>query len=787
MKAIPDDFQINGLVEGDELNKAAKSRGKLYERTRTVSKDKFEELEKEGWSKFVSASKVARGSVKVAKYKPSSVVFEDEVWSIFYKMGFTEMNVKSNTFVIPRYNNGVEKQIDVYARSGNTICIVECKSAENPNTSSSKANIRSAISGIIEMRQHINNSIYKHYSNQGNTDRYTILWILALKNIYLTENDRSMVDNENIIVIDTDLINYYKQLSDDFRASAQYLFLGDLMPNREIPGLTGNPIPAIRGKMGGQIFYSFLIEPERLLKISYLAHHGKSNAETLETYQRMAKRSRLNKIAQYIQEKPGGIFPTSIVININSESKSFKFESGKDMKAENAVLGNLYLPTRYHSTWIIDGQHRLYAYSGLEEAKTATLPVIAFVDLPASYQKKLFVDINGEQKSVPKNLLISLYAALKKNSPLASERLKAMSSTIILSLNEDEKSVFYHQIADGNGNVGKILTMTNLSDELNYTKLLGSVPKTTADKGIIIPGPLYRNNYDDTCKHAKEVICEYYNVFRKNEAIQTQWALGDDGYINSNTGIRSTLRLLGYILDHLKNQGIEVSYRDAKKLMVDIEPYLLPVIEFLENAPESKLNELRRLSGKAGITTNTHNFVMIINKKYPDFQRKIAESYEKEYTEFDEMKNQKAYGIGSKLERQINSYVIVILKNHFGTNIGDWWGHGVPLKIQQEAAKLAVEKGDYSQNYAEQLNLIHLKQIISENWDLFDDVFTIDARPNDRKETRLKWFNDFNKIRNRYSHVNGVITDEDITFLEKISAEFNGNISKLKLYHDIDS
>jgi len=787
LKAIPDDFIINGLAEGDELKKAAASRGKLYEKTRTVSKDKFEELQKEGWSKFNSSGKVARGYVKVAKYKSSPVVFEDEVWSIFNKMGFTEMNAKSNTFVIPRYNNGVEKQIDVYARSDNTICIVECKSAENPNTSSSKANIRSAISGIIEMRQHINETIYGHYKNQGNTDRLTIIWILALKNIYLTEKDQSMVDEANILVMDTDLIDYYKQLSTDFRSSAQYIFLGDLMPNREISGLTGKPVPAIRGKMGGQTFYSFVIEPERLLKISYLAHHGKSNAETLETYQRMAKRSRLNKIAQYIQEKPGGIFPTSIVININSDSKSFKFEPAQDMKNENAVLGNLYLPTRYHSAWIIDGQHRLYAYSGLDEANTATLPVIAFVDLPASYQKKLFVDINGEQKSVPKNLLISLYAALKKDSPLASERLKAMSSEIILSLNEDEKSGFYHQIDDGNGKVGKILTMANIADELNDTKLLGSVPNKPKDKGTIIPGPLYWNNYDDTCKHAKEVICEYYNVFRKNEAIQTQWALGDGGYINSNTGIRSTLRLLWYILEHIKSQSIDVSYRDAKKLMVDVEPYLIPVIEYLSTAPENELNNLRRLSGKAGIKTNAGKFAVVINKKFPDFQQKIVDIYEKENPKFDETKYQKAFGIGSKLERQINNYVVIILKDHFGNNVDDWWGKGVPKKVQLDAVKLAAEKGDYSQNYAEQLNLIHLKQIISEKWDLFNDVFTIVASDNDKKETRLKWFDQFNKIRNQYSHVGGFIKDEDIAFLEKISAEFSGNISKLQLYHDLDS
>ena len=72
------------------------------------------------------------------------------------------------------------------------------------------------------------------------------------------------------------------------------------------------------------------------------------------------------------------------------------------------VLGELYLPNIYQCAQVIDGQHRLFAFSNLDEAMTATIPVIAFENLNSTTQAQLFIDINGEQVKVPKNQLLDL-------------------------------------------------------------------------------------------------------------------------------------------------------------------------------------------------------------------------------------------------------------------------------------------------------------------------------------------------------------------------------------------
>ncbi|MDY6864959.1 MAG: DGQHR domain-containing protein, partial [Halobacteriota archaeon] len=112
----------------------------------------------------------------------------------------------------------------------------------------------------------------------------------------------------------------------------------------DIPDLI-EPVHAIKGKMGKVVFYSFVMEPEKLLKIAYIAHRGKTSGASIETYQRMARKSRLKKIAEYIHEKEG-IFPTSIVINIET-NRPLRFDNAAEMAGNNAVLGTLYMPTKF--------------------------------------------------------------------------------------------------------------------------------------------------------------------------------------------------------------------------------------------------------------------------------------------------------------------------------------------------------------------------------------------------------------------------------------------------------
>ncbi|MGI5981746.1 MAG: DGQHR domain-containing protein [Dysosmobacter sp.] len=119
-------------------------------------------------------------------------------------------------------------------------------------------------------------------------------------------------------------------------------------------------------------YYSFSIEPEKLLKIGYVLHRSEANSSMMPTYQRLIKKSRLTAVRKFINEEHG-YFPNSIIISIDSK-KPLQFDrSEKQVPNAVADLGILHLPQQYRSAFIIDGQHRLYGYSDSPYAMTYAL------------------------------------------------------------------------------------------------------------------------------------------------------------------------------------------------------------------------------------------------------------------------------------------------------------------------------------------------------------------------------------------------------------------------------
>jgi len=760
-------INVEGMVEGEELIKAARKRAIKYT-YKKVPKEELEYWIDQGWEKY---DRITKTHVKLKKEKNVGPAFEDQVWSIFYKMGFSEMN-KDSKFSIQRYDTGVGKQVDVFAREEQCICLIECKSAEKPH---SKVSLGKDIHEIEAIRHYVEETIFAHYKNKDNLQKFKIIWILALKNIDLNENDKERAKGAGIVVIDDSMIEYYSEISKHFGNSSKYQILGDLIPHREIPNLL-EPVPAIKGKMGNTEFYSFVIEPEKLLKISYLSHRGKTNEDSIRTYQRIANKTRLKKIAEYIHNK-NGIFPTSIVINLEDQ-KGIKFETAQGMAGKNAVLGQLHLPNQYHSAWIIDGQHRLYAYSDLEEAKTATLPVIAFVNLRPDLQSKLFVDINAEQVKVKKNLLTDLYANLHWNSDKPKEQLLALNSLLIKDLDIDPRSPLRDHIKEvsGRNSPNRNITATTIDDELRKSKILGYTLRT--NDRYITPGPLFKEDLESTRIHAKNVIIDYYSLYLNNNKLHEQWNLGnlEGGYLRTNLGIKSTLKLLGMILYHLEHvDGIEIRNLNNQKIKFHLEEYINPVINYLSEAPSNVLFDYRRSTGESGVKNSTFALVIEINKVHPKFKPQGFEEYIKR---IDTSNNSSAYDISSKLEMTVSNHVVLTLQNEYGKNIDQWWVNGVKRNIRQDAESRAHSEGDYSQLYEKYIYLIDLKEIISDNWALFGDIYSIDAKPTENKKKKLEWFEKVNNIRQIVAHPpKGGVNDDELDYLKRIYETVSDRLS----------
>src|SRR5690606_34011812 len=186
-----------------------------------------------------------------------------------------------------------------------------------------------------------------------------------------------------------------------------------------------NRVPAVEGWMGGHKYYSFSIEPEKLLKLGFVLHRNKANVAMMPTYQRLIKKRRLKSIHKFVED--GGYFPNSIVISIEAAkpSESYFERANTQVDDTNSSAGVLHLPKKYRSAFIIDGQHRLYGYANSQYAGTNTIPVVAFINLSREEQIDLFLQINENQKSVSKDLQNTLNATSLWESDSLKNQMKA--------------------------------------------------------------------------------------------------------------------------------------------------------------------------------------------------------------------------------------------------------------------------------------------------------------------------------------------------------------------------
>lgn len=335
-------------MENEELESAFNER-KKNKITEKICLTEYDRYHAQGWE---IVKEYRNGKLLVDKEKSIGDQFENEVWCIFRKMGFKIMNGTNDFAVSYSLNNhNLTKQIDVVAIDDEVCLLIECKATERISTKQWKTELESIngyYGGIV-------NEIKTKYPNRK------MKYIFATKNYVIGQQDKDRMSEFKIVNFEYDTIRYYNELVTHLGAAAKYQLLGNLFAKTTIKGMEER-VPAIQGKMGGLTYYSFSIEPERLLKIAYILHRNNANIEYMPTYQRLIKKERLKAIREFINS--GGYFPNSLIISIDPEGRELTFDQS-ELKVENSVskIGILHLPKKYQSAYVIDGQHRLYGYS----------------------------------------------------------------------------------------------------------------------------------------------------------------------------------------------------------------------------------------------------------------------------------------------------------------------------------------------------------------------------------------------------------------------------------------
>lgn len=729
------------IVSGKELITAKNKRKNLYIEARE-RKVALEELEEEGWEyvKDYADSKF----VKVRKEKPFYERFEDQIWLLFFQMGFKHLNRDANFKMNYDFNNpDFTQQIDVFAADDETILIVECKSSEDLNEVQFKKDIEKLHGQMEGLRK----CALKQYPGRK------VKFIWATHNCIMSAKDIKRLQEWDIIFFSDSTIQYYSELVKHLGTCSRYQLLGNLLANTEIKKMQ-NKVLAIKGKMGGHEYYEFSIEPEKLLKIGYVLHRNEANKNMMPTYQRIIKRKRLKEVQSFIND--GGYFPNSIIVSIESGGRKLQFdESPTKLDDSISKIGVLHLPKRYHSAYIIDGQHRLYGYSDSEYANTNSIPIVAFVDLDRSEQLKLFMDINENQKSVSKTLRITLNSDMLWDSPNQNERRDAIRSKIAQMCGEEQSSPLLGRVVIGEDEKNNIKCITIQAIQLALQKC--SFFSTFAKNNTIATN----GSFDVGDNQA--TIDRFYPFLEgcfktvKNEC-ETEWSLGEQGILTINRGIQGIIRIINDVVNLLIAQNkLFPLTQDIDDIINEVEYYMSPLLNHINKLTEEQRIELKSFYGGGAENKYLHYFQKVIHDSLTDFNPEGLEEYIENTTkEYNATSKEYIYAIEEKLK----DVIAESLQEYYGDK---WLIKGLPKTTYKEAEKAASDKNyELLSNDEESdiepwdcISLSDCKDIVvySRNWsEIFESIIT---RPEDlilsTKEQKTEWINTISKEQNKLS------------------------------------
>jgi len=731
-----------------ELGPLARKK-KLAYIAKTVKHKYVDEFLHDGWR----IQKQYKTSSRLILDKQYSTLLEDRVWTLLYQMGFdylsgergAKLRIKSDDPDSPT------NQVDVVAIDHDVALAVECKSAEIPKKN---PRFQEQLAKHGEIRKRFSAAVRNKFS--GDIKRQIAL-VMSISNIVLTDNDKKRAADQNIVIFDGSDLAYYETLVMHLGPAARYQFLSDILPGKHIQGLDLT-VPAVRSRMGGFYCYTFSISPEFLLKIAYVSHRSKGKASDVDAYQRMIKKQRLKKIKEYISEE--GMFPTNIVVNL--EKGSFRFDRGKQESetSEEATFGWLKLRPTYKSAWLIDGQHRLYAYSGHERATTSSLSVLAFEGLPPSKQAELFIDINAAQKSVKSSLLQELYAELHWNADDIATRVKAVISKAVQSMNQDPQSPFFNRIllTDQRRSPTRCISMASIFGELARSGFYYS------KKRIVEYGPLWAEDNQSMLTRTSSVTNAWFELIQ--DRAKDWWDLGsdDNGGLAMNGGVAICLGVLKSIFDHMELQGLGLGQLSDVDLIQKIAPYGKVLGHYFGTMTPDERKLFRALRGVQGKTTGMRHCQQALREKFPHFNPVGLEKFiQQELAQT----NKKAFEIISRIESSVKKDVIEQLKEEFGEEDSLWWFEGVPGGIRKRIDDKINEDKGRAGGREENFNLIHFREIVISNWKLFDRALAY-GKSGDKK-ARTAWLNDVNQIRKISHHEKGIsVTLEELEHLQTI-------------------
>jgi DNA sulfur modification protein DndB len=314
----------------------------------------------------------------------------------------------------------------------------------------------------------------------------------------------------------------------------------------------------------------------------------------------MIQAKRLPKIRKFLA-RTTAVLPTNIILQLSEKVTVDKIdvdldelreEHGKHVavSSPHCDLVRLNIPMEYASLELIDGQHRLFAFTETEPAtiKSFNLVVLGIRGLLEKQQQDTFLAINDTSKRVDPNLVA--YLKYTTDDIKCQEEPELMAIRVVVDLTEHAPFKGLIRLLDTGKN---IITLKGFS---GYD-LKGLLSKKCSLR------IQYSENRPDQYVTALRM---YFSAIK--ETFPDEWSDPHTYVIATNRGISAFLKLLRSILDL---HGAPLSHADAKK-------YLAPLKKRWGDWRTANLKN--KYVGSAGWKQFHRELVEVIEKDFPGLE-----------------------------------------------------------------------------------------------------------------------------------------------------------------------
>lgn len=707
--------------------------------------------ESEGWQ----LQRKNKNSVRMRRPKDHSEILENRFWSILYRFGYGELS-KGRCFCanIGKGDNLSDKKIDVFAKDDETVVIAKCIARKLPT----RVSLLDDLNDFADSMRLLSGTIRKHY---GGDFKPKIIWCFVTDNIRWSPEDVSRAKQYNIQIIQGLELIYFEEFSKKLGPAARYQFHAEYLEDQKVPAFSGRKVPAVKTKLGGKTAYLFSARAKDILRIAFVNHRDLRDPSGAPSYQRIVKPSRLKEIGQFLDD--GKFFPNTILLNFHRKP-NFEQQAKDDLSS--VAFGNLILPDRYKSCWIIDGQHRLYGTTYAAGEYDTPLFFIGFDSVSTSEEANIFVEINSKQATVPPTLLSALEGEVKWDSPDPKERLSAISSRAVDLLNTKGGSPLEGKVVSPGITAGtsQPLNLRSIQDRINQSGLIGIVNPRS---GEVAPGPCWDVSSEGSLRRLVTLLQIHFEEVQS--ANPERWELGKAGYLCTNFGVGSHIRLVSELITYAANrEALTTHEQDIHDLYALIKPLLSPLFSFIQQASDSDFeSKFKVIFGSSGFHHYFYGLVDLLVEAEPQFSPEG-------YKDFKRLSSDEVTDLADRqvkwIQKVVPSYLIENLRSHFGEAYFD---KAVPKEIQKACQAKRIDDEDGEKLPVETyLDWIQLQKIATQKEvrDSVKGALSIQL-PDEGggKHFYSAWFDSVNRIRRIAAHPSGrSYKDDDLLIISLV-------------------